>query len=107
MENDDIPGWCFRGGIRLTRDKPEKWRQNISGDNIGRWNKQLLIPFGRATPEYREKYYLCPECDGSLEPMLKEYRFVCPNCRLIFGWGFGCLYGFGTDSDRAEYAEKI
>jgi len=104
---ENIPDWCYRGGSFRFSGKPGKWFKKTSSKYEGQWNKKELIPFGKATFDYRKEYYLCPECDGSLEPMQKEYRFVCPNCRLVFAWGFGGLYGFGADSDRAEYIEKI
>lgn len=101
----NIPSWCFLGETLRLSDKPDKWYKKTSGNYEGQWNKKQLIPFGKATSEYREQYYLCPECDGELEPLQREYRFMCPNCCLVFAWGFGSLYGFGADDDRAEYEE--
>lgn len=101
----NIPGWCFSGGSFRAGNNLVKWKKKTSGNYVGQWNKNELVPYGKASPEYREEHYLCPECDGELEPMQKEYRFVCPNCRLIFSWGFGGIYGFGIDSDKAEYLE--
>lgn len=106
MANEEkIPGWCYSGGIFRSGNKPTRWLRKQSGTKTGQWYRNEMVPYGKATPEYRQDFYLCPECEGSLEPLEKEYRFVCPNCKLIYGWSFGGLYGFGLDSDLAEYLE--
>lgn len=101
----NTPSWCYRGGAFQTGNGPGEWFKKTSGNYAGQWNKKELIPYGLASSEYRQEYYLCPKCDGELEPLQQEYRFACPNCRLTFSWGFGSLYGFGKDSEKAEYIE--
>jgi hypothetical protein len=102
---DKIPGWCYNGGSFRFGKEPAKWRQKTSGNNKGQWVKKELIPYGKANAGYRQKYYRCPDCGCDLLPMEKGYRFCCSECRLIFAYGFGSLYGFGGDSNRAEYDE--
>lgn len=103
--NQQIPIWCSNGGSLRLSSIPGKWFKKTTGNHVGQWNRKELIPYGKANPEYREKYYQCPECGSSLAPMERKYRFACQGCRLIFASGFGALYGFGSDNKRAEYVE--
>ncbi len=87
-----IPEWAFTGGYFRpgfsSNDVPKPWSQ-ISG----KWKREEMVPFGKASEEYRFQYFHCPECDtGRLKPLDKEYRFGCSNCPLRFGWGFGSLH---------------
>ena len=92
MVEQELPEWTFRGGhFRSgfsTNDVPTAW----SG-KTGRWKRDELVPYGKASESYRKQFYLCPECgDGALVPGEKEYSFACNSCQMEFGWGFGGLY---------------
>ncbi len=89
------PGWGARGDA-----EPSPWVKFDSGQ----WKRKALIQFGNATIEYREKYYRCPECGGVLWPLTREYRFGCKGCGLIFGAGFGGLWGYGKGDEKAQFA---
>lgn len=98
----DAPEWTNRGGSFRNGYTPQAWFKKRQGNQIGQWNRKELIPYGRAPSEYRERYYVCPECASALFPLEREYRFACSACRLIFAWGFGGLYGYGKDHEKAE-----
>ncbi len=90
-DDDDLPDWTFRGGhFRSgfsTNDVPTKWTQKR-----GRWKRDELVPYGKATPEYRTQFYVCPECaPASLKPSDAQYEFVCEQCETQFKWSFGGL----------------
>ena len=88
----ELPEWTFRGGhFRSgfsTNDIPTPWSRRT-----GKWKRDELVPYGKASEAYRKQFYLCPECDGVLLlPSEQEYTFNCGSCRIEFGWGFGGLY---------------
>ena len=86
----EIPDWCFRGGsFRAgfsTEDVPASWI--FKGD---RWQRSDLVPFGKASLEYRERFYICSVCSGKLLPSAAAYEFVCSECSEIYKWGWGGL----------------
>lgn len=89
----------MRGGSFRLNSTPTNWSKKKSGQ----WHREDLVPYGNVDTEYRRKYFTCPECQNELMPQEKKYKFACPSCRLVFGWGFSSLYGFGEGHERAEY----
>lgn len=90
MSGERLPDWCYKGGFfrPSLHCAPSKWYKKK-----GRWRREYVVPYGKASEEYREKYYRCPECESLLEPSWnKAYTFVCPNCSKIFRFGWGALY---------------
>ena len=103
--NQELPDWTFRGGhFRLnfsTNDVPTKWtRKN------GKWTRNDLVPYGKATEEYREKFYLCPECQKPLQISETPYHFECDDCRLDFNFSFGGLGESAKDSGRYDLSDS-
>lgn len=103
---DSIPGWTHRGGHFRGGYEPGPWFKKRTGNQVGQWNRKELVPFGRAAPEYRAKFYVCPECGAALLPLEREYRYACSGCRLILAWSWGGLYGFGSDHEKAEFEKS-
>ncbi|MEK7815675.1 MAG: hypothetical protein AAB294_02510 [Pseudomonadota bacterium] len=101
-EGDNIPAWTLRGGSFRHSSTPMNWVKKKSGQ----WNRRDLVPYGKVNAEYRRKYFVCPECQNELVPLEREYRFGCLECKLVFGWGFSSLYGFGKGHERAEYIQS-
>lgn len=107
MTKDDIhlvesAPWTSLGGhIRFDRE-PTAWRKKATGA----WDRKELVPFGKATPEYRCKYYRCAECGHALQPTNIDYRFGCRNCGLVFGWGFGGLWGYPPGHEKVMYLSE-
>ena len=90
---DELPEWAFRGG---------HFRSNFSGEDVptpwshktGEWKREEMVPYGKSSEEYRQRFYRCPDCEDSLlEPSeTMEYRFVCKDCRAIYAWSWGGLH---------------
>ena len=91
-----IPEWCYRGGYFRPPehfDKPTEWRKVKTGKRKGKWVRYYVIPYGKANPEYRDKYYRCPECGNPLKPSTTTpYTFTCMGCGKTFKYGWGNLY---------------
>ncbi len=107
IENkESIPAWAFSGGyIRFgfsTNDVPTKWTKRN-----GKWNRQELVPFGKATNEYRAKYYLCPKCNNPLELSETPYCFECADCDSVFRFSFGGLGETLKDLGRFELDDSF
>lgn len=88
---NEIPDWTFKGGSFRsgygTNDIPSRWYKKK-----GRWRRDEIVPFGKATDDYRVKYYCCPECeDGKLLPEPERRVFGCERCGLLFSTFFGSL----------------
>lgn len=86
----DLPDWTKRGGYFRphfrANDIPKPWT-----DLTGYWKREEMVPYGKASDEYRKEYFRCPECKESLTLGEEEYRFECLPCHLVFGWSFGGL----------------
>ncbi len=89
-EGKELPDWTFRGGSFRsgfsTEDIPTAWSRRS-----GKWKREELVPYGKASPDYRRKYFICPECKKQLTLGNEEYRFRCDDCGLEFKWSFGGL----------------
>lgn len=100
IENNEIlPEWTLRGGSFrsgfTTNDVPTKWTRRS-----GKWKRGELVPYGKATPQYCEQFYLCPECQKALEISETPYQFECLDCSLRFKFGFGGLSEVVEDDQR-------
>ena len=93
----ELPEWTRRGGFFRskfsTNDVPQPWTRKK-----GLWKRDELVPFGKASEEYRKKYFTCPDCSSSLKIADEEYQFKCENCYMAFGWHFGGLLEHGEDA---------
>lgn len=96
---DEGADWTALGGHIRFRPEPTEWRRKSSGA----WERKELVPYGRASPEYRSKYFRCPECNTALLPTNVRYRFGCCGCGLVFGTGFGGLWGYPAGHSKAMY----
>lgn len=106
MTEKDFPDWCYLGGsfrfdgIDAT---PTNWTHKASGQ----WQRKEMIPYGNVDADYREKYFVCAECCGLLQPHQNNaYHFYCSGCYRIWRWGFGGLWGYGSNHAEAEYLEE-
>lgn len=97
----DLPEWTLRGGFFRpnfgTNDVPQPWARKK-----GRWKRDELVPYGKASEEYRKKYFTCPDCFSSLVIAAEEYRFKCENCFMVFGWHFGGLLEHEQDQVSSQ-----
>jgi len=97
--NETLPRWTMSGGFLRsgfsTNDVPTKWTRRS-----GKWTRGELVPYGKATLEYREQFYLCPECQKALEISETPYRFECSDCGLKFNFSFGGLGEVAEDTGR-------
>lgn len=93
----DSADWTSLGGHYRDRSAPTAWRKKQSGA----WDRKELIPYGKAPSTYQEQYYRCPECNGRLLPTNVRYRFGCKGCGLVFGSGWGGLWGYPSDHEKA------
>ena len=71
----ELPEWTRRGGFFRskfsTNDVPQPWTRKK-----GLWKRDELVPFGKASEEYRKKYFTCPDCSSSLKIADEEYPFA-------------------------------
>ncbi len=87
----DPPEWTFQGGYFRSglgaNDVPSNWYKRK-----GKWIRNEIVPFGKASAEYRNRYYRCPECnDGVLIPERDQRLFDCSECSMQFTMFFGSL----------------
>lgn len=91
--------WTSLGGHYRAGSAPTAWRKKKSGA----WDRKELIPYGKASSSYHAQYYRCPECNGRLLPTNVRYRFGCAACGLVFGSGWGGLWGYPSDHEKAMW----
>ena len=91
--------WTSLGGHYRDGSTPTGWRKKKSNA----WDRKELIPYGKAPSSYQEQYYRCPECNGRLFPTNVRYRFGCDGCGLVFGSGWGGLWGYPPDHQKAMW----
>lgn len=96
---DERAAWTRLGGHIRFGSEPTAWRRKANGG----WDRQELVPYGKATAEYRAKYFRCAECGEALLPTNMDYRFGCVNCGLVFGWSFGGLWGYPPGHEKVMY----
>lgn len=96
---DEDAEWTAAGGHYRSGDKPSSWKRKQSGA----WDRKELVPYGKASRKCRDRYFRCPECEGRLLPTNVQYRFGCEGCGLVFGTGWGGLWGYPPDHPKAMW----
>lgn len=99
IEINESADWASLGGHYRSGSRPTQWRKKQSGA----WDRKELIPYGKASANYRDDYYRCPECDARLLPTNLRYRFGCEGCGLVFGTGWGGLWGYPPGHEKAMH----
>ena len=86
-------------GWRGRSERPGPWVR----DRSGKLQRSEMIPFGIATQEYRDRWYTCSDCRSPLLPTNVRYRYGCTGCGLVFGTGFGSLWGYAPWHEKAMF----
>jgi hypothetical protein len=98
LEIDEFADWTALGSGR-TGARPGRWYR--AGN--GQWKRSGLLPFGRIGDDHRSRLYVCAECETPLEPTTRRYYFGCVGCGLVFGFGWGGLWGYPSDHEKAMF----
>lgn len=93
---DEDADWPSLGGSRFG-GSPGSWNR----DKAGKWKRSGLPPYGRVDEAYRARWYTCAECGAQLLPTNVRYRYGCVDCGVVFGSGFGGLWGYAPSHAKA------
>lgn len=93
---DENANWMALGSGRPGQ-RPGSWRRSSNGQ----WKRGGLLPFGRVSDDYRVRLFTCAECGTPLRPTTRRFYFGCVGCGLVFGFGWGELWGWPSDHEKA------
>lgn len=95
---DENADWTGAGSGRPGA-RPGRWYRT----DAGQWKRSGLLPYGGVSESYQTRLYTCAECSAALKPTTRPYYFGCGECGLVFGYGWGGLWGYASDHEKAMF----